>query len=399
MVSQFEFKALVARKDGKQQTVAIETLTDRDLPEGDVTIDIAYSSFNYKDGMALKDQGRILRRHPIIPGIDFAGTVAASDSDRFKPGDTVILTGWGVGEGWSGGFAQRARVKSEWLLKCPVGITAQQAMVVGTAGLTAMLAVMALERYGITPGGQVLVTGAAGGVGSIAVRLLSRLGYVVTAMTGRPNEAEFLHKLGATAILDRAEYAAPGKPLAAERWAGAIDVVGGTTLANVLAAMMRDGAVAACGLAGGMDLPATVLPFILRGVALLGIDSVHCAMVERETAWERLAHELHPDNFTIVTQTIGLADLPAHADAILAGQVRGRARPGREEGPEEGQARPRPRVPSQAVTDQVAGLVTAGASFGGAGAGVTSSKGLGRRRSVSSETPAGTLASREASIC
>lgn len=324
MVSQSGFKALVARKDGKTQTVAIETLTDDDLPEADVTVDIAYSSFNYKDGMALNDQGRILRRHPIIPGIDFAGTVAASGSDRFRPGDEVILTGWGVGEGWPGGFAQRARVKSEWLVKRPEGMTAHQAMTAGTAGLTAMLAVMALERHGIRPGGDVLVTGAAGGVGSVAIRLLSRLGYAVTAMTGRVAEAEFLHKLGAAAIIDRAEYAAPGKSLATERWAGAVDAVGSTTLANVLAAMARDGTVAACGLAGGMDLPATVLPFILRGVALLGIDSVQCAMAERETAWGRLAHELQPSDFELVTRTIGLADLPACADAILAGRVRGR---------------------------------------------------------------------------
>lgn len=318
------FKALVARKDGKTQTVAIETLTDSDLPEADVVVDIEFSSFNYKDGMALTDQGRILRRYPTVPGIDFAGKVAASSSGLFKPGDDVILTGWGVGEGWSGGFAQRARVKSEWLVKRPEGMTAHQAMTVGTAGLTAMLAVMALQRHGITPGGGVLVTGSAGGVGSVAIRLLSRLGYEVTAMTGRPAEQEFLRKLGAVAVMDRAEYAAPGKPLAAERWAGAVDVVGTTTLANVLAAMARDGAVAACGLAGGMDLPTTVLPFILRGVALLGIDSVQCATDVRKAAWGRLAHELQSDDFDLVTQTIGLGDLQACAQAILAGQVRGR---------------------------------------------------------------------------
>lgn len=318
------FRALVARKEGKTQTVAIETLLDGDLPEADVTIDIEFSSFNYKDGMALNDQGRILRRHPIVPGIDFAGKVAASGSDRFKPGDDVILTGWGVGEGWSGGFAQRARVKSEWLVKRPEGITAHQAMAVGTAGLTAMLAVMALQHHGVTPGGEVLVTGAAGGVGSVAVRLLSRLGFKVTAMTGRPAEEAFLRGLGAAAIMDRADYAAPGKPLATERWAGAVDAAGGTTLANVLAAMARDGAVAACGLAGGMDLATTVLPFILRGVALLGIDSVQCATAGRETAWARLGNELQQSDFDLMTQTIGLGDLQAYAAAILAGQVRGR---------------------------------------------------------------------------
>ena len=323
-MSESGFKALVARKDGKTQTIAIETLMEYDLPEADVLVDIEFSSFNYKDGMALTDQGRILRRYPTVPGIDFAGKVAVSSSGLFKPGDDVILTGWGVGEGWSGGFAQRARVKSEWLVKRPKEMTAHQAMTVGTAGLTAMLAVMALQRHGIKPGGEVLVTGSAGGVGSVAVRLLSRLGYAVTAMTGRTAEEGFLRKLGAAAIMDRAEYAAPGKPLAGERWAGAVDVVGSTTLANVLAAVARDGAVAACGLAGGMDLPTTVLPFILRGVALLGIDSVQCATAERETAWARLAQELQAGDFDLVTQTIGLTDLQACADAILAGQVRGR---------------------------------------------------------------------------
>ena len=323
-MSQSGFKALVARKDGKTQTIAIETLTERDLPEADVVVDIEFSSFNYKDGMALTDQGRILRRYPTVPGIDFAGKVATSSSGLFKPGDDVILTGWGVGEGWSGGFAQRARVKAEWLVKRPNGMTAHQAMTVGTAGLTAMLAVMALQRHGIKPGGEVLVTGSAGGVGSVAVRLLSRLGYAVTAMTGRPAEQEFLHKLGAVAVMDRAEYAAPGKPLATERWAGAVDVVGTTTLANVIAAIARDGAVAACGLAGGMDLPTTVLPFILRGVTLVGIDSVQCATSVREIAWGRLANELQSDDFDLVTQTIGLGGLQACAQAILAGQVRGR---------------------------------------------------------------------------
>lgn len=318
------FRALVAHKDGNGQTVALETLTDADLPEADVTVDVEYSSFNYKDGLALKGMSRILRHHPIIPGIDFAGTVARSETDRFRPGDKVVLTGWGVGEGWSGGFAERARVKSEWLVKLPTGLDARQAMSVGTAGLTAMLCVMALERHGIRKGGDVLVTGAAGGVGSVAVRLLSRLGYRVTALTGRVSESDFLEKLGAAAVLTRAEYQSPGKPLQAERWHGAVDAVGGPILANVIAATAYDGAVAACGLAGGTDLPSTVFPFILRGVALLGVDSVQCPTPRREEAWRRIAQELRPDDFALVTQEIGLGALADRADAIIAGRVRGR---------------------------------------------------------------------------
>ncbi len=318
------FRALVARKDGKEQTVRFETLTDADLPEADVTVDVEYSSFNYKDGLALKGLSRILRSYPIVPGIDFAGTVAASASDRFRPGDKVILTGWGVGESWSGGFAERARVKSDWLVKLPEGLGTQQAMAIGTAGLTAMLSVMALERFGLRPGGDVLVTGAAGGVGSVGVRLLAKGGYSVTALTGRRSEEGFLRGLGAAAILDRAEYAQPAKPLAGERWHGAIDTAGGVILANVIAAMARDSAVAACGLAASTDLPTTVFPFILRGVALLGIDSVQCPRDRREEAWQRLAREFDERDFESVTEVIGLDDLPARADAILAGQVRGR---------------------------------------------------------------------------
>ncbi len=318
------FRALVARKDGEAQTLAVETITDADLPAADVTVDVEYSSFNYKDGLALTGRNRILRKYPIVPGIDYAGTVAASSSDRFKPGDKVVLTGWGVGENWSGGFAERARAKAEWLVKLPDSLTTQHAMAIGTAGLTAMLCVMGLQKHGIKAGGDVLVTGAAGGVGSVAVRLLSRLGYKVTALTGRSAEAPFLQALGAAAIMDRAEYAAAGKPLAGERWAGAVDTVGGTVLANVLAATAYDGAVAACGLAGGTDLPATVFPFILRGVALLGIDSVMCPLPRREGAWRRLAAELQPEDFARITTTVGLDDLPALAGKILAGQVRGR---------------------------------------------------------------------------
>ncbi len=323
-MSEAGFRALVARKGADGQTVSLETLTEADLPQADVTVGVEYSSFNYKDGLALKGLGRILRSYPIVPGIDLAGTVIRSASDRLRTGDKVVLTGWGVGEEWSGGFAERARVRSEWLVKLPAALSTQHAMAVGTAGLTAMLCVMALERHGIRKGGDVLVTGAAGGVGSMAVRLLSRLGYTVTALTGRPAEADFLRQLGAADILERAEYQAGGKPLAAERWHGAVDTVGGTVLANVVAATAYGGAVACCGLAGGTALPATVFPFILRGVALLGIDSVRCPADRREAAWQRIAGALLPGDFSAVTQTVGLEDLAARADAILAGQVRGR---------------------------------------------------------------------------
>ena len=318
------FRALVAREEGGRQSVALETLTDADLPAADVTVDVEYSSFNYKDGLALAGRNRILRHYPIIPGIDFAGTVAQSASPRFRPGDKVVLTGFGVGENWSGGFAERARVKSAWLVALPAGLDTRQAMAIGTAGFTAMLAVLALERHGIAKGGEVLVTGAAGGVGSIAIRLLSRLGYRVTALTGRPAERDFLESLGAGAILERAAYQAPGKPLQAERWQGAVDSVGGTILANVLAATAYGGAVAACGLAGGANLPTSVFPFILRGVALLGIESVQCPLALREEAWRRLARDLTAADLAAVTEEIGLGDLPARAEAILAGQVRGR---------------------------------------------------------------------------
>ncbi|MFG1478028.1 MDR family oxidoreductase [Xanthobacter sp. V4C-4] len=318
------FRALVARKAEGGQAIALEHITEADLPAGDVTVDVDYSSFNYKDGLALKGLGRILRTFPMVPGIDFAGTVRASANPAFAVGDAVVLTGWGVGESWSGGFAARARVKGEWLVKLPAGLSTRQAMAIGTAGLTAMLCVEALERHGIAPGGEVLVTGAAGGVGSVAVRLLSRLGYRVSALTGRPGEAAFLTGLGASAIVDRSDYAAPGKPLAGERWAGAVDTVGGPILANVLAATAYGGAVAACGLAASAELATTVFPFILRNVALLGVDSVNCPAARRRAAWDRLAALLTEADLAPVTQEVPLEDLPALAGAILAGQVRGR---------------------------------------------------------------------------
>ncbi len=323
-MSESGFRALVAREAGGQQQIALETLTEADLPAADVTVDVEYSSFNYKDGLALAGRNRILRRYPIVPGIDFAGTVATSENPRLRPGDRVVLTGFGVGEGWSGGFAERARVKGDWLVKLPEGLDTRQAMAIGTAGFTAMLAVMALERHGLAPGGEVVVSGAAGGVGSIAVRLLSRLGHRVAALTGRASERGFLESLGASEIIDRSAYQAPGKPLERERWQGAVDTVGGTILANILAATAYGGAVAACGLAGGADLPTSVFPFILRGIALLGIDSVQCPMAPREAAWQRLARDLTAADLAAVSEEIALEDLPARAEAILAGRVRGR---------------------------------------------------------------------------
>ncbi|WP_394013987.1 MDR family oxidoreductase [Roseixanthobacter pseudopolyaromaticivorans] len=314
----------MARKTEGGQAIAIEAITEGDLPEADVTVDVEYSSFNYKDGLALKGLSRILRTLPMVPGIDFAGTVRASASPRFAVGDKVVLTGWGVGETWSGGFAERARVKSEWLVKLPQGLSTRQAMAIGTAGLTGMLCVDALERYGITAGGDVLVTGAAGGVGSVAVRLLSRLGYRVYALTGRRSEEEFLKSLGAVEIVDREAYQAAGKPLQAEKWHGAVDTVGGTLLANVLASTRYGGAVAACGLAGGTDLPTSVFPFILRNVALLGVDSVNCPTDRRTAAWTRIADLLNEEDFARMTQEVRLEDLPNVADAILKGQIRGR---------------------------------------------------------------------------
>lgn len=318
------FRAIMARKTESGQSIALERISEADLPEADVTVDVEYSSFNYKDGLALKGLGRILRALPMVPGIDFAGTVRASSNPAFKPGDKVVLTGWGVGENWSGGFAERARVKGEWLVKLPEGLSARHAMTLGTAGLTAMLCVNALERYGIKAGGEVLVTGAAGGVGSVAVTLLARLGYKVSALTGRRSEEDYLRSLGAAEIIDRQAYEAPGKPLQSERWSGAVDTVGGPILANVIASTVYGGAVAACGLAGSTELPATVFPFILRNVALLGVDSVNCPAAVRTEAWARVAQLLKPEDFDRVTNEVKLEDLPALAEDILKGQVRGR---------------------------------------------------------------------------
>ena len=322
------FNALVVRESeqkGGPQTIAIEALTDDDLPDGDVVVDIDYSSLNYKDGMALAGAGRILRSFPMVPGIDLSGTVRASTSSKFVAGDPVILTGWGVGERFWGGYSQRQRVNADWLVLRPNGMTSLQAMAIGTAGLTAMLCVLGLEDGDVTPDkGPIVVTGAAGGVGSVAVALLSNLGYSVTAVTGRPDQHEYLRSIGAMAFLDRREYSSAGKPLQSESWAGAVDTVGSTMLANVLAQMRYQGTVTACGLAGGTDLPSTVMPFILRGVRLQGIDSVMADIPSRNRAWSRLQTDLPDSLLESITQTIPMSTLVDDAPKILAGEVRGR---------------------------------------------------------------------------
>ena len=318
------FKALVISKSDAQQC-AVRDADTTELPEGDVTLKVDYSTVNYKDGLAITGKAPVVRKFPMVPGIDGAGTVTASSHAEIKAGDQVILNGWGVGESHWGCLAQRARLKGDWLIKRPAQFTARQAMAIGTAGYTAMLCVLALEQHGVTPGdGEVLVTGAAGGVGSVAIALLAKLGYRVVASTGRQNEAEYLKSLGAAEIIDRATLAAPGKPLAKERWAGAVDTVGSHTLANICASMRYRGAVAACGLAGGMDFPSSVAPFILRGVTLAGIDSVMAPRALRIEAWNRLARDLDPARLDAITREIALAEAIPAAAEILAGKIRGR---------------------------------------------------------------------------
>lgn len=319
------FNAVLIEKDDAGYRASLRELDDAALPEGDVTVKVEYSTLNYKDGLAITGKGPVVRKFPMVPGIDLAGTVEASSHPGIAIGDRVLLNGWGVGEGHWGGLAQRARLKGEWLVPLPAAFTPRDAMAIGTAGYTAMLCVMALERQGVTPDkGEVLVTGANGGVGSVAVAVLAGLGYTVVASTGRPDEADYLKALGATAILDRAQFAAPGKPLARERWAGAVDTVGSHTLANVCASTRYRGTVAACGLAQGMDLPATVAPFILRGVTLVGIDSVMAPREERIEAWRRLARDLDPAKLALMTREIGLGETINTAAALLEGKVRGR---------------------------------------------------------------------------
>jgi acrylyl-CoA reductase (NADPH) len=319
------FKAILIEKNEAGYRAALREIDEAQLPEGDVTVDVTYSTLNYKDGLAITGKGPVVRKFPMVPGIDIAGTVRESQHPDYRPGDRVILNGWGVGETHWGGLAQVTRLKGDWLVPLPEAFTPRQAMAIGTAGYTAMLCVMALERHGVSPDkGEVVVTGAAGGVGSTAVALLSGLGYTVVAVSGRPEEAEYLRGLGASEILDRAAFSEPGKPLARERWAGAVDVVGSHTLANVCAATKYRGVVTACGLAQGMDLPASVAPFILRGVSLIGIDSVMCPRPERLEAWSRLVRDLDPAKLEAITDEIGLTDVVPTAERLMAGRVRGR---------------------------------------------------------------------------
>ena len=320
------FKAIViTRGEDKVQSVAFGELSDADLMEGDVTVRIDATTVNYKDGLAITGKAPVVRRFPMVPGIDFAGTVLTSDNPDWKPGDKVILNGWGTAETHLGAYAEKSRVKGDWLVPLPEGMSAGEAMAIGTAGYTAMLAVMALERHEITPDrGPVVVTGASGGVGTVAIALLSRLGYHVVASTGRVSETAFLRDLGAAEIIDRRELSGPAQPLARERWAGGIDAVGSTPLANVLSMTSYGGAVAACGLAQGMDLPASVAPFILRGVSLLGIDSVMAPRTLRLEAWRRLATELDRSKLAALSTTIGFGDIIQAGQDILEGKIRGR---------------------------------------------------------------------------
>lgn len=319
------FKAILVSREDDAYQARLTDLDEADLPEGDVTVDVHYSTLNYKDCLAITGRSPVVRKFPMVPGVDLAGEVKQSESDRFKPGDRVILNGWGVGETHWGGLAERARLKADWLLPLPVRFSEFDAMSIGTAGYTAMLCLMALERQEVFPGkGRVLVTGATGGVGSYAVSLLAAKGYKVIASTGRPEEERYLKELGAAEIIPRSELDTPGRPLSKERWAGAIDTVGGVTLANVCASTQYGGAVAACGLAGGMDFPATVAPFILRGVALIGVDSVYRDIGTRKNAWDRLADELPVHVTGQISRIISLDQVIAETSALLAGRVKGR---------------------------------------------------------------------------
>ncbi|HEY4982775.1 MAG TPA: MDR family oxidoreductase [Pseudolabrys sp.] len=319
------FKAMVIEKADGGTKAALTDFDEANLMDGDVTVAVEYSTVNYKDGLAITGKAPVVRRFPMIAGIDFAGTVESSSHPAWKPGDKVILNGWGCGETHLGGFGEKARVKGDWLVPLPASMSAREAMAIGTAGYTAMLAVMALERHGLTPElGPVAVTGAAGGVGSVAIALLAKRGFAVSAITGRSGEADYLKGLGASEIVERQDLAGAPKLLAKERWAGAVDAVGSTTLANLLSMTRYGGAVAACGLAGGMDLPTSVAPFILRGVCLYGIDSVMCPLPRRREAWKRLENDLDRLKLAAMTREIRLSGVAEAAGSILAGQVRGR---------------------------------------------------------------------------
>ena len=319
------FRAIRIDRTEKGTAAALTQFDEADLMDGDVTVRVEWSTLNYKDGLAVTGKAPVVRRFPMIAGIDFAGTVEQSSHPQWKAGDKVVCNGWGMGETHLGSYAERARVKGEWLVRLPQRISTRDAMAIGTAGYTAMLAVLALEKHGVSPGsGPIVVTGAAGGVGSVATAVLSKLGYHVIASTGRMSEASYLKGLGAAEVIDRAELSGPVKPLAKDRWAGGIDSVGSITLANLLSMAQYGGAIAACGLAGGMDLPSSVAPFILRGVCLLGIDSVMCPIPLRKTAWSRLATDLDPTKLSEITHEINLDQVVGEAGKILAGQVRGR---------------------------------------------------------------------------
>ena len=319
------FKAILITKDDAGYQARLQDVDDAVLPEGDVSVDVEFSTLNYKDGLAITGKSPVVRRFPLVPGIDFAGTVSASSNPAWHVGDRVILNGWGVGETHCGGLAQKARVKGEWLVALPKKFTARQAMAIGTAGYTAMLCVLALEKHGVKPAdGEILVTGANGGVGSIAIALLARLGYPIVASTGRVAEADHLKVLGAAEVIDRQTLSSPGKPLGKERWAGVIDSVGSHTLANACATTRYHGAVAACGLAGGMDFPASVAPFILRGITLYGIDSVMAPRSLRQEAWQRLERDLDVAKLESITAEIALSEAPSVAGELLEGRVRGR---------------------------------------------------------------------------
>ncbi len=321
-----QFQAYQIGKSDDGQRCVLTQLDDEDLMEGDVTVRVEYTTLNFKDGLALTGRSPIIRKFPLIPGIDFSGTVIESSHADFSEGDQVVLNGWGVGEDHSGGYAQKARVRGDWLVHIPEGLDARRAMAIGTAGYTAMLSVMALEGHGIEPGdGELLVTGASGGVGSVAVAILGKLGHRVIASTGRMHERDFLVGLGAADIIDRAEFADKARPLGKERWAAAIDVAGGNTLANVLSQLRRGGAAAVCGLAESMNLPTTVAPFILRGVAMYGIDSVMAPLEKRKIAWQRLATDLDLDLLDSLSFDLEFTELPRAAEDIIEGRIRGRA--------------------------------------------------------------------------
>ena len=319
------FKAIRIDKAEKGTTAALTQFDEAELMDGDVTVAVEWSTLNYKDGLAVTGKAPVVRRFPMIAGIDFAGTVEQSSHPQWKAGDKVVCNGWGMGETHLGAYAEKARVKGDWLVRLPEGMSARDAMAIGTAGYTAMLSVLALEKHGLTPkSGPVVVTGAAGGVGSVAIAVLSKLGYHVIASTGRVSEEGYLKSLGAAEVIDRNELSSPAKPLAKERWAGGVDSVGSNTLANLLSMTKYGGAISACGLAAGMDLPSSVAPFILRGVCLLGIDSVMCPIEQRKVAWSRLARDLDKAKLSEITHEIGLGDVIGQGAKILAGQVRGR---------------------------------------------------------------------------